>query len=175
MADTQPVARSRLRLFLGLSIALNLFVIGAAVGASAMYWRAHSERRDTQAAHVEGDTLWLLSEKLSPAHRDALQTYLRNRGDQLADQIHAVRTARRKAGEAIIAPSFDGGAVQKELSETRAGEFAVRSELDRSLISFMTSLSPEERRILAPAVVNGRIGRPAAAPVQEAPVPDNVR
>lgn len=160
MANTNP---SRLKLALAASLILNLFVAGVVLGASVMYMRADMDRRDALASRSQAETLWGISERLTPVHRDQFQAYLRKRSDQMADRIVVVRAARLRARDAVTSNAYSPQTLTTALADTRKGEFALRNDLDGDLAKFLTTLSPDERRILAASVVAGRIGRPADA------------
>lgn len=155
----------RTRTLLIASLALNLFVLGGLVGAGVMYIRAGQVNRETAASAPTASTesLWALSRRLTPEHRDALQAFLRHTGDDLAAPVHRVRTARRHAAEAVGAPVYDAVAVTAAINDVQSGEQSIRSDVTRGLAPLLAGFSPDERRLLADAVLRSRVGRPSDA------------
>jgi len=157
MADRAPT-----RLLLIVSLTLNLFAVGVGVGAGVMVWRA-SQLRGDAGASAPGNTLWSVSRQLTPAHRAALQAYLRTTGDDLAEPIHHLRTLRRHAAAALAADPYDAAAAERALAEAQAEADSVRARLNAGLVKLVADFTPEERRLLAEPIEKSRIGRPSDA------------
>ena len=159
------IGSGRSRWFLTASLALNLFGLGALAGGGFMYVRATQERGEASSSPsaITTESLWGLSRKLTPEHRAALQAFLRKSGDDLAEPVHRVRTVRRHAADAISAPTYDAVAVSAALTETQAGEQGLRVELSKGLVPLLAGFSADERRLLADAMLRGRVGRPSDA------------
>ena len=160
MAERGPA-----NLLLIVSITLNLFAIGAGVGAGVVMWRAGQLRAEAGAgaASATGTSLWAVSRKLTPAHRTALQTYLRATGDDLAEPIHRLRTLRRHAAEALAAEPYDAAKAERALAEAQAEAGVIRARLNAGLAKLVADFTPEERRLLADPIEKSRVGRPSDA------------
>ena len=160
MAERAPT-----NLLLIVSLTLNLFAIGAGVGAGVVMWRAGQLRAESGASTspATGTSLWAVSRKLTPAHRTALQNYLRATGDDLAESIHRLRTLRRHAAEALAAEPYDAAKAERALSEAQAGAGAIRARLSTGLGKLVADFTPEERRLLAEPIEKSRVGRPSDA------------
>lgn len=160
MAERAPV-----NLVLIVSLTLNLFAIGAGVGAGVMLWQAGQLRADAGpvGATPAGTSLWAVSGKLTPAHRTALQNYLRAMGDDLAEPIHRLRTQRRHAAQALAAEPYDAAKAERALSDAQTDADAVRGRLNAGLAKLVADFTPEERQLLAEPIEKSRIGRPADA------------
>lgn len=145
------------------SLTFNLFAIGAGVGAGVVLWRAGQLRAESGpvGAPSASESLWSASTKLSPAHRDALQAYLRTTGDDLAEPIHHLRTQRRHAAAALSAEPYDAGKAAQALTEAQLGADAVRARLNTGLAKLIEGFTPDERRLLADPIEKSRIGRPS--------------
>ena len=160
MAERAPA-----NLLLIVSLTLNLFAVGAGVGAGVVMWRAGQLRAESGAptAPATGTSLWSVSRKLSPAHRDALQAYLRTTGDDLAEPIHKLRTQRRHAAEALAAEPYDSATAERALAEAQTEAGSIRARLNAGLAKLVANFTPEERRLLAEPIEKSRVGRPSDA------------
>ena len=158
--------RAPANLLLIVSLTLNLFAVGAGVGAGVMLWRADQLRAESGNATTPSTaniSLWAVSRQLTPAHRVALQNYLRTSGDDLAEPIHRLRTLRRHAAEALAAQPYDAAKAERALSEAQAGAGTIRARLNAGLAKLVADFTPEERRLLAEPIEKSRIGRPSDA------------
>jgi len=164
------------RILLIASLALNLFVLGVLFGAAGVYLSASQTRREaapaTASAAAGGPTLWAVSTRLSPAHRKALQDYLTQQGEALAEPIHQLRTQRRHAVDALGADPYDADAAARAQLDAQARGMEIRRQLTTGLTRLMTDFTPEERRLMAEPVQKSRIGRPADAQLAPGPSPD---
>lgn len=123
------------------SLALNVFVVGAFVGARL---NAEAPRRDggepgrrNPVAHA----VRTLPPEARAAWRERMQPFVKENGPR-------IREARRLARETMGgfgAEPFDAEATLAELRRARALEHESRVEMDEQLVAFAATLSPEER------------------------------
>jgi uncharacterized membrane protein len=141
-----------IKLLLAASLAVNIFVLGAAAGAGYM-WQA----RERTPAEAQRGGLRLAAAKLSPEQRRAFRQALIEARRQAASEIETARTSREAATKLLAAEPLDGAAVETELANARAADMALRSRLEQAIVGYAATLSPADREVL----VDGLRGRGA--------------
>ncbi|SJM35841.1 periplasmic heavy metal sensor [Mesorhizobium delmotii] len=140
-----------IRILLAVSLALNIFVLGAAAGAGYM-WRTQGAQRDG-AGDQRG--LRFAAAGLSPEQRKAFRQTLADARRQSAADIEAGRTGREQVARLIEAQPIDAAAVNETLASVRQADMALRGRLEQAIVSFATGLTPADRARL----VDGLRGR----------------
>ena len=132
------------RRILFVSLALNLFFVGA---WAAFAWRHYAWERHrpwTPAMRIER-----LAESLPPADADKLRAEFRSRQSNIEAAVASYRQAQRAVREALRAESFDPAALRAAMGEARSA----RSRLDEALQDVIATagamMTPEGRRSLA--------------------------
>lgn len=143
----------RLRLLLGLSLALNLFLGGLIVGARVI------DARKPERGSRGGNPFWAAAERLDATDAERLRALLRQKAEDTRPRVRALRAARREAAAAMAASDYDPPAVRAALNRARAEELALRQEVDEAVIAFAVTLDPEDREAIAPVFRRGRKGR----------------
>lgn len=142
--------RRALWIILFLSLALNVFVAGAFVGARL--GRGPAEASEIGPGPRPRNAVLLAVRTLSPESQAAWR-------EQGAALVPAggprTREARRLAREAIAGlgqPDFQAEAALASLARARALEYEHRVAMDRRLVAFAASLPPAERAKFAEAL-----------------------
>jgi uncharacterized membrane protein len=133
--------RSR-RTLLALSLALNMLCVGAAAGASAMwYWN----RLVTPAAQQQG--LWLAAKGLSPAQRKTFRQMLAEARREVRQDTEKARIGREQVAGLLMQDKLDTEAINAELVKIRGADAVLRARLEQAVISFAQTLSADDRQI----------------------------
>ena len=140
------------------SLAINLFALGAVAGG---VWVAHKAKAEMTPAPVTkgGNTpLWRAADSLLPADRDAFISTLRGQARRVAPQIRQAKVARREAWAMLTAPTVDVQAINAKLTAARALEATSRGEVEAGIVSFAATLSPADRAQLSDALAHSSSG-----------------
>jgi uncharacterized membrane protein len=143
-----PRRRRRwLPIALGVSVCLNLLLIGAAAGMM-MRFGSHGPSPEPPAG-FDRVTLYRVFRALPDAQKDAAREILREHRPEL----HALRglqdEARLRIAGALEAEPFSSPALAASLASAREAERGGREIVDDAFVRFATSLSPETRREIA--------------------------
>lgn len=151
-----------LKIALAVSVGLNLFAVGG--GAAYLISRERIERRldDQRRAGREGPLREVL-QTLDPATRDRVRTALRASALAARPDFEAARAARREAIAAAGAPTLDPTRVDALLVQSRAAEMRGRARIEAGAVAVLATLSPEDRKALAPLLQRRSDARRAAA------------
>ncbi|WP_304164084.1 periplasmic heavy metal sensor [Phenylobacterium aquaticum] len=143
-----------LTLALFLSLAVNLFVIGAVVGMFLIGHRLHG----VAEAPRRPQPLWAAADELPTEHRDAYRQLLQGQAMGVGLQIRQARKARRDAFAALGQEPLDPTGVSKRLADARTLEVQARGEVESRIVDFAASLPPAERAELAHGLVQSAPG-----------------
>lgn len=144
-----------LKIALGLSVALNIFVVGAVAGGLLIGLRHvdRSPRRDRPPV-IE------MVQSLDAADRAEAEHTLRQTGLVARQDFETARQYRTDAINLAGAEQFDRAAVEAALARSRAAEAAGRVRLEGSILDLMERLDQPDRERLAPSLARrGREGR----------------
>jgi uncharacterized membrane protein len=133
--------RSR-TIILAVSLALNTFLIGAAVGGAYMWHTSGSLRTGTA---MRGG-LGLAAEALPTEKRKAFRQMLTQAREEAASDIAAARAGRLELAKLMMAEPLDRQAVDAQLSVIRQSDIALRARLEKAVIELAETLTPAERR-----------------------------
>ncbi len=155
---------SRLVIGLIVSVALNLFLIGAGVGVVAL--GVHMARQN-QAARAGA---------LARATRDLPQPDRRNmrmalRADWIAVKpaVEQSRALRLAAWGAIADPKPDVAAIKQQLAQSRALDLANRATVEEKVVDYALTLPPADRKIFADGMRRVLTPPPAPPPKVQQP------
>lgn len=164
-----------LKIALGVSVALNIFIVGAVAGGLIMGVRGLDDR-----SHRDRPPVIQMVQSLDEADRAAAEQTLRETGLVAREDFDAARRYRSEAIAVAGAEIFDRAAVEAALARSREFEGQGRSRLEGSLLDLMERLDQADRQRLAPGLARrGRDGRRGRGghhrpshepPVAEAPV-----
>ncbi|WP_374571666.1 periplasmic heavy metal sensor [Phenylobacterium sp.] len=165
------MSRRVLLIALFVSLAVNLFTVGAVVGGLVVAARTPPPQPAQEPR--PGPAIWAAAQALGPEERLRFREMLREQGPAVNQRLHAVRQARREAWRMMGREPFDGRAVTGALDQARATEMQARGEVEHRIVEFASGLPPEERarfaQRLAPVDADGqalerRPRRPAVPP-----------
>lgn len=136
-----------LKIALGLSVALNIFVSGAAAGALIVGLRAFPDR-----AYRDRPPVVALIRSLDFADRERVERDLRSSALAARADFQAARRHRLEAVDLAGAETFDRAAVEAALARARQAEGQGRDRLEDTLLDTLEALDREDRQRLAPAL-----------------------
>ena len=127
---------------LAISLALNVFIVGAAVGGAYM-WHASGPFRP--AASARGG-LGVAANALPAEQRKTFRQMLILARKEAAADIAAARSGRLKLAQLMVAEPLDRQAVDAQLASIRQSDMALRAKLEKAVIDFAETLTPAERK-----------------------------
>lgn len=134
----------KLRIALGLSIVLNLF-LAAALAAGYVTLRDPGRMIAAGSLRVAGS-------ELPAGQRRSFRQSLREARRAMHATVLASRAAKAQAAELLRRPVVDQAAVMAALDHARAADMAVRAAVERRAVAFAASLPPADRSTLADAL-----------------------
>ena len=142
---TTVVARpgGRTRIFLALSLALNLFLAGTMVA-----WHMRPPPPPPPGPWFER-MIQRMSGDLSPADRDILQASYQSRKGELDRMDREVQAARERVGAAMRAQPYDPAALEQAMAEARDVREPVVEIVEQAIVEAAAKMSPEGRMKLA--------------------------
>lgn len=141
------------------SLALNLFLVGAVVGGLVVGQRLRAER---PALARGGPALWAAARDLPPEHRAAYRDVLRGEGGEVRQRLRAAREARVEAWRGLAAEPLDPAAVRRQLAAARTLDTEARGTLEDRIVTFAMSLPPQDRAVFVEGLTRqGRNGPPS--------------
>lgn len=151
-----------LKIALAVSVALNLFAVAG--GVTYVVNRDRIERRieDQRRPGREGPLAEVLAD-LDPAVRQRVRTSLRESALAARPDFEAARAARREAIDIAGQPTLDATRVESLLEQSGAAEMRGRTRLENGAVAVLATLTPEERKALAPILQRKGAARRAAA------------
>ncbi|HEX3920333.1 MAG TPA: periplasmic heavy metal sensor [Caulobacteraceae bacterium] len=151
------------------SLALNLFLIGAAAGIIAL-----GSRLAKDGARPAAALFWATQDLPEPQRRDMRLMLRATRATVLADTNRSL-ALRGQAWAALADPTPDLAAIKDKLSQSRQIDIAVRTTVEEKIVDYAAQLSPANRALFSAGMRRGL--RPAAqtqaAPQAEQPPPTN--
>jgi uncharacterized membrane protein len=156
------VSRRTLYILLFVSLALNLFVIGAAAGVYLFGPRMHGRPPEFRGG---GPAMIAAAAGLPDNQRAAYRDALRAEAQKVAPQLREARQVRRQAWTRLAADPADPTAISAELDRARTLEAAARADVDRTILEFAAKLPVADRARLGEALAQpprrgGRHGPP---------------
>jgi uncharacterized membrane protein len=142
------------------SLALNLFLVGAAAGIVALGSRLAKEGARPAAA-----LFWATQDLPEPQRRDMRLMLRATRNTVLADTNRSL-ALRSQAWAALADPTPDVAAIKDKLSQSRQIDIAVRTTVEEKIVDYAAQLSPANRALFSAGM---RRGLPPAAPAQSTP------
>lgn len=135
-----------LLIVLFLSLAVNLFLMGAVVGGLVIGGRMKGPPRMEMRG---GPPLWSAADALPPARRDAYRATLRAETRAAAASFRQARQARREAWSTLAAEPLDKAATLRALNQAHEQELSARATVEAKVVDFAAGLPPAERVALA--------------------------
>jgi uncharacterized membrane protein len=145
----------KMRILLILSVAVNIFVVGAIAGGSYMWVRGN------QAFGVGANWRRDAGVALPPQEREAYRQMIRQTMRDAQPIFGRAAKARGEAARLFVQPQFDAAAANAALAQARAADMQLRTQLEDRIVDFAAKLSFEDRRILAEGLSPGPLRRSA--------------
>ncbi len=136
------------KIALAVSVALNVFAVGAGVAAWTGIKRHEARVAEMRAPAQRGPLREILAE-MDPAVRDRVRTSMRASALAAKPDFEAARAARRQAVELAAAPTLDAAAVTAALDASRAAELRGRARLEADAVALLGSLEPADRAAMS--------------------------
>lgn len=166
--------RTRWRVVLVVSLALNLFLAGAL--AARLAWRWSDERSAGRLSAHRGAGL----DALTPERRQAFLDVVGRASRENNALYREMRAARAEAGRRFAATPYDPAAVAAQLDRANALELRLRRQIEQPIIAYAATIPSRERQTLSPVIERGlrravqlerreRERRQAAAPAAVTP------
>jgi uncharacterized membrane protein len=124
------------------SLALNLFLVGAIVGGLVIGQRM----RGPPPAARGGPALWAAARTLPAEDRMAYREVLRGEGGSARRELRAAREARVEAWRTLADEPFNAATARRRLAEARALDAEARAALEDRIVDFAATLDAEERK-----------------------------
>lgn len=140
----------KLTVALFISLAVNLFAIGAVVGGLVIGVRMTEGRQ--MAMRPGPPPIFAAAESLPEARQDAYRQALRAEAREARQALMQASQARREAWAGLAGDPYDPAAVQRDLAAAQAIEAQARSVLETRIVTFAQDLTLEERQALAAAL-----------------------
>ena len=141
-----------LKITFGVSLILNIFLIGIGLGIVLTGARI----APAQAPRHPVPNIWAAADALPPPDRLAFRQMLRDKALAVQPELKSVNLARREAAALISQPNYDQAGVEQALERARQGEMHARGEIDLAFAEYLSHLTPQQRAALAEAMVHNR-------------------
>ena len=139
-----------LRIALAVSVMLNIFALGAAGGAMAIWLNGpHAPRA------AKGRPLMAAADALPSADRTRYLALMHDTLRQAQPLQRAARENRRMAAELFVQPNFDAAVVGDAFAHAREADFTLRTRLETAVVGFAKDLPQSEREALALGLARG--------------------
>lgn len=135
-------------ILLFVSLALNLFILGAVAGAYVFGGRMHHHRPEFRGGNPMLSAASALPDSEAEAYRQALSAQVMAE----RQKVHEARGLRRDAFMRLGGDPVDAAAVTGDLDRARALETDARGEIDHAIVQFAAKLPPADRARLAQAL-----------------------
>jgi len=150
---------------LAISLILNVFIIGAAVGAIGARARFMPHRPPPEAmmggrGGGGGGPIMRAADDLPTDVATAYRQQMRAVAEASRPTLQEAREARQEAADAFAKPTFDKPAALAALAKSRADETAAREKLETAVVEFATNLPQDQRQLLSRALRQPARGGP---------------
>ena len=138
--------RSRWLIFgLVVSVALNLFLVGAGAGIVALGLRIAS---DSGAARP-GVYFWATQAMAQPARGEVRQAHAAAMRDEFRADVDRSRTLRIQGWNGLAAAKPDPAAIKQALAQSRQLDLATRGKVEEHVVDQVAALPPADRTAFA--------------------------
>ncbi len=145
-----------LAIALGVSLVVNVFVVGAIVGAIGMNHRITEKR--AQPRQFAGNPILRVSERLPKDVGERYLAAMRAQGEGSRAKMAEMRQARGDAMRALSAPDYDAKAAADALARARTAEGEMRAALETTVVEFAKDLPQDQRAVIAQSLRGGPPG-----------------
>lgn len=150
------MSRRTLFILLFVSLALNLFIIGAGAGAFLFGDRLHPGRRELRGG---GPPMFAAAQTLPEAQAQAYRDALSAEALAVRPMLREARRLRHDAWMRLAADPVDAAGVVADLDKARAQQAQAQSEVDRKIVDFAATLPAAERGRFAEALAQPSMWR----------------
>ncbi|HET9159628.1 MAG TPA: periplasmic heavy metal sensor [Caulobacteraceae bacterium] len=144
---------------LAISLTLNVFIVGAAVGAFGARAR-FTPMRPPPARAMVGNPVLRVADQLPPDVANAYRQRIRAELDASRPLQQEARSARQQASDTFAQDKFDKPAALAALAKARTNEVAAREKLETTIVDFAADLPQDQRQVLSRALRPPRPGGP---------------
>jgi uncharacterized membrane protein len=139
---------------LAVSLMVNVFVVGAAVGAIGARARLLPHRPPPGAAMGGGGggPIMRAADDLPADVASAYRQTMRAQAEASRPLMQDARAARQEAADAFSQATFDKQAALAALARSRAGETSAREKMETAVVEFAANLPQDQRRMLSRAL-----------------------
>jgi uncharacterized membrane protein len=139
---------------LAVSLLVNVFIIGAAVGVVGARARfmPHSPPPGAMMGGGGGGPIMRAADDLPADVATAYRQQMRAVAESSRTTLQDARQARQEAADAFSKPTFDKPAALAALAKSRAGETAAREKLETAVVEFAANLPQDQRQLLSRAL-----------------------
>jgi uncharacterized membrane protein len=121
------------------SIALNVFLIGAAMTVYALH------QTSTPAIGGQRTSMRAAAMSLDDAHRTAFTKLLHGQGQTIQAETRAARAIRDEAWASLATAGFDPTATKRKLAEARELNVLAHRTVEDAVVDFAVGLAPAQR------------------------------
>ncbi|CAG9259975.1 conserved hypothetical protein [Burkholderia diffusa] len=126
------------------SVVLNVFMLGAIGGGAYQWFSTHPDLHGT-GMPGQRTALRFAADGLSDARQRAFAAALKAARKDARDFAREGRDGRITVLDLLAAPQLDRPAIDAALERTRAADSALRGQVERSVVDFAATLTPDER------------------------------
>ncbi|WP_321787358.1 periplasmic heavy metal sensor [Burkholderia pyrrocinia] len=126
------------------SVVLNVFMLGA-IGGGAYQWFSTHRDLHAEGAPAQRTALRFAADELPDARQREFADALKAARKNGRDFAREGRDGRITVLDLLTAPQLDRVAIDAALDRTRAADTAMRAQVERSVVDFAATLTPEER------------------------------
>ena len=152
------------KVLLGVSLVLNVFVVGAVAGVLVI-------RQQVLARAGAGDPLMNAADALPPNQREAFRALIGPTLLSLRPGLRDARIARHDAMVRFRVQPFDRVAASADFARARADDAAARGRVEETLLDFAAKLPPDQRAVFARGLTRAAVARWIASHPGRAPPP----
>lgn len=154
------------------SVALNVFIGGAFVGAQLQKARTPPAATAMERAAVQRNPVMAAIRTLPPERQAAWRGGGAEHARTYGPKAREARRLARETMQSFGDDPFDRDAAVERLARARGLEHEVRVAMDRRLVDFAATLPPGERRQFGEALARPRLGRGGARQDDRGALPD---
>ncbi len=144
------MSQRNLTIALFVSLAVNLFAIGAVVGGLVIGTRMAQGRES--AMRPGPPAFFQAAAALSPERQEAYRQTIRGEVGQVRRKLTQAGEVRREAWRDLGDEPLDPAAVRRDLARAQAIEAEARSAVEGRVVDFAGQLSAQERQAFAEAL-----------------------
>ena len=139
-----PMNERGWKLILVGSVVLNVFMLGA-IGGGAYQWFSTHRGLHVAGMPAQHAALRFAADELTDARQREFAAALKAARKDGRDFAREGRDGRITVLDLLAAPQLDRAAIDAALDRTRAADTALRGQVERSVVDFAATLTPDER------------------------------